>query len=353
MIKNKKIFIDPSSKIIYSSYYIKGLYEFFGEKNVCFSSKYFSDLNKIKDDYSYDAYMAFVIKIDKELHKVIIDFGDDYPIRKNAYKWCDVYAKINYNLEKTDDIYKAKILSIAPSFGIKIWNLYEILIYSISNLSKLKFKPQSSLLNYFRSYFGQLKALKLQNFTNVNKKSKVKNNYVFFIASLWPHQNCITGTNLYRKNFMQTCLKRGVDFEGGFLVTDLFHPQFQDFKELTINRRIPLVEYVEKTKRSSFVFNTPAVHNCHGWKLGQFLAMNKAIVSTAFQNSLPEDLMHGENIHFVKEEHELDTAIVMIANNEEYRIKLEKGAAEYYEKYVAPASIIKEICQKLKIERNA
>lgn len=345
-----KIYIDPASNIIYSSYYIQGLYEVFGKKNVKFSTANFVRLNKKQDDYSYDGYMAFVIQNKENKSKIIIDFGDDYPIRENAYEWCDVYAKINYDPERTLLKFKDKIHSIPPGFAIKIWNIFETLYYSLSNIVKLKFNSQISLKSHILSYLNQIKQLRLENYLPNQKEISVYDNYVFFIASLWPHANCLTGTNIYRKMYIDSCLKNGVHFEGGFWVTDTFHPQFKDFKQLTFTRRYPLQEFIEKTKKSLFVFNTPAVHNCHGWKLGQFLAMNKAIISTPFQNILPTDLVHGESIHFVKDEYGVEVAIEKLLSDDDYRKKLENGAKEYYLKYVNPKSVITQIYHKLNIE---
>lgn len=344
-----KVYIDPASNIIYSSYYIKGLYELFGRTNVNFSAKYFDGLNKRNDAYSYDAYMALVIIHDGLKRKVIIDFGDDYPIRVNAYQWCDIYAKINYDQPRTEPRFKEKIHSIPPSFGIKIWNSVEALSFSFFNLIKLKFRSQLPFLSYLRSYLSQYKQLTLEEFTVKNFADHPDDNNVFFVSSLWPHANCLTGTNVYRKLFIESCLKNQVSFEGGFWVTDVNHPQFQEFKELIFTKRYPLPEYVQKTQKSALVFNTPAVHNCHGWKLGQFLAMNKAIISTPFQNNLPVELTHGENIHFVNNEKDLDDAVNKILQDKDYRKKLEEGAQEYFLKYATPKAVIRSIIQQLNI----
>lgn len=342
-----KVYIDPSSNIIYSSYYIKGLYEVFGKEHVKFAPLYFEDLDKRNEPYSYDAYMAFVIIDEMGTRKVIIDFGDDSPIRKNAFEWCDLYAKINIDPLKLDDSYQEKILSITPGFGIKIWNVSEVLYHSVNNLIQLKFSPQIPMMRYFKSYLSQVKQLKIEDFHPQTASSGKKELNVFFVSSLWPHPNCLTGTNLYRKMFIESCMKNGVNFEGGFWVTDRNHPQFDEFRNFTFSERYPLKQYVAETKESAIVFNTPAVHNCHGWKLGQFLAMNKAMISTAFQNILPELLEHGKNIHFVNNENEMEAAITQILTDEAYRNKLEEGVKAYYLKYATPAAVIHSIIQKL------
>jgi hypothetical protein len=290
--------------------------------------------------------MPIVIVGKNEIYKVIIDFGDDVPIREKAYKWCDLYAKINYCPERTGEY--QKVVSIPPSFGVKIWSFSAMFVTCICNLIRLKFQPQTSLTNHFRLYFTQLKALPIEDFEVKDNHGK-KNNYVFFVSSLWPHQNCVEGTNLFRKVFVENCKKKGIKFEGGFLLLNNDHPQIEEFGDLIFHKRYPIQEYISKTKKSALVFNTPAVHNCHGWKLGQFLAMGKAIVSTPLQNNLPENLMHGENIHYVKDENEITETVERILQDNSYRAKLENGASKYYENFASPVSVISNIIAHLGI----
>jgi glycosyltransferase involved in cell wall biosynthesis len=99
----------------------------------------------------------------------------------------------------------------------------------------------------------------------------------------------------------------------------------QLYTGILINFKYSYSEYLEKTKKSLFVFNTPAVFECHGWKLGEYMAMGKAIISTPLSNDLPESLKHGENIHFVNSEEEIKDAIQLLLKDEDYRNKLEKG----------------------------
>ena len=47
----------------------------------------------------------------------------------------------------------------------------------------------------------------------------------------------------------------------------------------------------ERTARSAVVFNCPAVHGCLGWKLGEYLTLRKAIISTDLGRRLPAPLV--------------------------------------------------------------
>lgn len=341
-----KVFLEPNINLPYASFYIMGFNDVLGNKNIIISKEVlFKSLNKRNDDYSFDAYMALIVKSKEDRFKVIIDFGDDTPIRNNAYQWCDLYAKINYNPKLTHEKFKDKVYSIPPSFNIKCWKWHEVISYSFSNLIKTRFKPQVSLIKHFRLYFSQFKSLNIKMFEN--NSNKYTGNYVFFISSLWEHDNCLIGTNLYRKMFMETILRSDCNFEGGFYLNTKNHPQESEVKHLSFSKRYSLKKFVKNTKKSNVVFNTPSVHNCHGWKLAQYLAMGKAIISTQLFNELPEKLTHLQNVYFVENENDMKEGVKVILTDNTLRKNLEVGAKNYYEKHVSPKAVIQNIFAEL------
>lgn len=336
-----KVIIDPASGIWYSSFYIIGLYKVFGKKNVTFSRKYFRELKRKKETHLYDQYMAFVVvSPNKSLNKIIVDFGDKPTVNESAYEWCDKYAKINFNIKLTDKSFHDKMVSIPPGFGIQIWNFWETVYYCCSNFIKCKFSPKIKL--FYRDYHSQCKRPILENYIGKLVDEGVENPdipFVFMIATLWTHKNCIEGTNLLRKTFVEVCKTLNCSFEGGFIASES-HPQYSEFQDLIFSVPYSMGRYIKKTKQSSIVFNTPAVHNCHGWKLGEYLAMGKAIISTPISNQLPEALEHGKNIHIVQNNEELKTAINLLLKDSNYREKLENGAKDYYSKLAKPDKVI-------------
>ena len=56
-----KVYVDPRCIITYSSYYLYGLYEYFGKSNVRFSNKFFRDVDMSHYNHRNDALMLFVI----------------------------------------------------------------------------------------------------------------------------------------------------------------------------------------------------------------------------------------------------------------------------------------------------
>ncbi|MBD2700690.1 hypothetical protein IC229_08585 [Spirosoma sp. BT702] len=338
-----KVYIDPHSNIDYTAYYIKGLYDVFGESNVTFSNRHF---RKLKPSHA----IKFIIYSHNTIHKYVIDWSDDSSIEPSDYAWCDVYGKINFNPEQTAEQYHQKIASLAPSFGIKIWNNLDTSIYGFQNLVRIQRKI-SKVKSFLSSYYKQSKQVAINNY----KPSKSATDYIYSINTLWSSDQWINNdetVNLYRANFMKVCKNLlNINFEGGFIYSKIknMNPHFQKF---IINAKwIPKETYINKIKASVLVFNTPAWALCHGWKLGEYLALGKAIISTPIINELPEPLVHGKHIHIVSgNEDDIRDAIELIISDTEYRQSLERNAHDYYLKYVSPSQSIRILLQKCQAE---
>ncbi|WP_395043930.1 glycosyltransferase [Flavobacterium sp.] len=337
-----KIYIDPSSRILYSSYYIKGLYELFGKENVLFSKKYFKDLCRGKDDFSFEHFFAFVhINSIGKTTKFVIDFCDPYDIHKPAYNWCDLYAKINWNPELAGNDFDKKIVLIPPSFGVKIWSLSKTIFFSLKNYFLYNSILLTSTKKHFKDYYDQYKRSYIDDYENSNK-DYLENltPYIFMIGTLWDDENSMEFTNSKRKEFAEICLKKECDFEGGFYSKNYFN---KDYAKLIFNKLYTSKKYIINTKLSQFVFNTPAVHNCHGWKLAEFFAMNKPIISTPLINKIHCELLHGKNIHFVSDKKELEIAIDLLLNNNKYCKELSNNIKHFYEEKCSPKAVIQSL----------
>ena len=165
------------------------------------------------------------------------------------------------------------------------------------------------------------------------------------VSTLYGKESNSFQTNPFRAAFIKACKATTNNFEGGLLAKSK-HPELKTYSDvITANYVLPN-EYLNKVKKSAIVFNTPAVWGCLGWKLGEFLAMGKAIISTPLHNEMPYQLEHGKNIHFVNTESEIKVAVERIQNDLSYRRKLEMGAKAYFDAYLAPEVIIKRLIQK-------
>lgn len=341
-----RVYIDSRSVINYASYYIQGLYDYYGRKNVRFSSKYFSDL----DDMGINIILAFVTVSDnKEIKRYIVDARDLSDVIEGAYRWTDVYAKINVNSLTFPEL-DTKGVNITPSFAIRIWNPLDLILNLCSNFVKARiyknrFSPNIHIQPkaWIKNYLSLLKRQRLSDY--LKKTDKRENeNYVFFISTLW---NNATELNLYRQKYTLACVEnKNIEFAGGFFTKNSIDVP-QDIPEnLMFRRYYSNKDYLENMKKSIFVFNTPAVHDCHGWKLGEFLCLGKAIISTPLKNNLPYPLIDGANIYFVKNEKDIEDAINRLVIDKSLRYKLEENAQRYFQQYASPIKVIEQILSK-------
>ncbi len=133
---------------------------------------------------------------------------------------------------------------------------------------------------------------------------------------------------------LKTCSFGAGFFWGNYLVVIL---------EFLFNKSYSTKAYVAKTILSKIVFNTPSVHKCHGWKLGEFLAMGKPILSTPISNKLPAELIHGKHIHIATSEEELKAGVELLLSNNDYCDHLSENIKTYFESFVSPIAVIKNI----------
>ena len=345
-ITNTRIIIDPRSSYTYGSFYLYGLIALFGKRNVSFSLKPFSEMPDVGGNIRF-------ITINDTVTKYYIHTTDEYSIHQLDYQWCDVYGHVNANFKQTPKSDYPKVVSLVPSFGIKALPDHQAIYMAIHNffiaipaiLKRIEWNKYTNNLeinsyNNIKHYFGRIyKTNKSRTlYSEYLNPCASDDNYVFFCSTLWYddlyNQND-TGVNMRRANFMRACKSiPNLIFEGGFVADDLSSKE--KFGDL-LTSGIPLSDWIAKTKKSAFVFNTPAFWNCHGWKLGEYLALGKCIISTPLSNDLPAPLEHGVHIHYVETNMDaLRDAIAFIISHKDYRLKLEQNAKAYWEKYGTP-----------------
>lgn len=326
-----KITLYSSTDVYYYSFYIEGFYKLYGKKNVSFSCKQFPKFP--------ERTFAAIIKDGNYQRKIIIDAFDSDKIAPEQLKWCDAYGKVNLNREILKGEEKEKVVAIGPSFGIKIWNIFETINLALRNYRRSR-KQIYLKRDFSANYWRQNKRQPLKYYLKETKPASI-NSFVFFLGSLWAKEE---RTNHSRATFIEVCkCLEEIKFEGGFAPRS--DGKDFGFSEL-IYQRISLKEYLQKVKKSFVVFNTPAVQDCHGWKLGEFLALGKAIISTSFFNVLPTPLIHKKYIHYVDDSKQsIVTALKEILQNPDYRESLETNAQHYFKNNLLPELVVEKLIE--------
>ena len=325
--------VNPLNHIAYSSYYIYALREVLGHEAVRFDSKPFQDLS-LESQQSRG--LLFTIRQSGFPEKKYFVCGNDsYRIEEEIYDWCDVYASVNANFEKTPG--RTKLISLVPSFGVQVWGMGGTVLRALSNAVHYQRIVHDQKV---KTFLGNYKRLLSRPFYKDLSPEPGSSDYVFFCSTLWYNDEYNQNdqkVNARRAHFIRAC--KGIDsirFEGGFVPQE-GRSSSELFADCISPTSYPYQTWLQKTKQSALVFNTPAFWDCHGWKLGEYLALGKAIISTPLSNDLPVPLTHGVNIHFVEDNVDsMREAINYIIENHNYRESLERGAKAYWASYGTP-----------------
>lgn len=326
------VYVDPACDFLYASFYIHGLRQLF--PSLSYSSRYFKSFKH------NNCHFAFVLRRGKSVFKGLIDFGDSYEIDAKALEWCDVYGKININAERCALSTHPKLMALGPGFAIRLHA--PVKTWRLALINYVKAAPRiGNKRRFFADYYAQLRRQPLSYYQAQPSLS----DYIFFAGALWKKEQ---ETNRTRANYIRACRRlSGVRFEGGFA------PRSQNdipgYEDLTMAANVPMADYLLKLKESATVFNTPVILDCHGWKLGEFMALGKAVVATPVINQLPRPLNHGEEVLFVNgSEEQIYAALEKLIGDKALRRRLEENIRAYYLEYVAPdraiARLLKHGC---------
>jgi len=261
--------------------------------------------------------------------RFVIDAWDKSIVNEWWWKWCDVYGKVNLPLDMT----VGKVVPIGPGFGIKAWGVGSILS---TLLRSARWRKGRTRLQYAGGFVRQWhKRLPLSALA----PGRSDPSYIFALHRYWPTEPDV---NELRARFMRVAkTSDGVVFEGGFVSSD--HDPLRGDVDLR-HSQVSYRHWLQLTRKSAVVLNTPAVYGCLGWKFGEYLALGKAIVSTPIQQQLPADLEHGIDIHVIDgSEDSMQDAVQRITRDGAYRRRLEANSRAYFDRYLHPRVAIQRL----------
>ena len=290
------------------------------------------------DFYGGQGTMAFIVRAPGKESRIVVSADDFADFRPGHGRWANVIAKVNVHPCAGASYLDARVLPIGPLFGIRTGTLFEAgnMLARKSLLMPKKLRGDLSLVTEARYYFKRLPESDYQS-------GRPCPGYAFFAATPWP------GVARARAEFIRACKRQpAIRFEGGFAPRSN-HDQ-SDYPGLYLARRYGLKEYVRRTSSSMFVFNSPAVLGCLGWKLGEFLALGKAIMSTPLARVMPGAFDPEE--HYMQTNgaaDSLDAAIARLVDDTQMRDRLEQRARQYYDEYLRPDRVARRILASLEV----
>lgn len=316
------ILIHPEFDALYYSYYFSGLKEAFPEYELRFGTfPCPGSRNQLR----------FIVPLQREW-RIALCAMDTPAIDTSIAEWAHYYGKVNVSRDEAS-MGRKYVHPLGPSFGIKAWGALESVCLAASTLPRIPCGGGAWMRHVKDIYRQWRHRLSLRHYEPAPSSDK----YIFFAGSLWKRE---PSTNSARAAFVRACKRlRGLVFEGG--LAPRRKRDIEGYEDILLKRRYELREYIQKVKISAVAFNTPGVMSCLGWKLAEFLALRKAIVSLPLEREMPAPLAHGRHIHFIQSsaESEIRDAVEKIVCDREYRRRLETGARQYFDEWLSPRAV--------------
>lgn len=324
-----KVSIYPAFNARYYSPYIMGLRRMLGPSRLTFTRRGFP---RFDSD-------CLAIRIQGEDEVRIYIHSNDMPELSSAgLDWADVFGKVNLDSDLVPTEHRGKVFALGPMFPVKVWGrgwaeVMGLYSYLLSRGASEGFR------RHVGNYRGQYRSRFSEAAYHPGDSDP---SYLFFNAAVWERES---DANIARARFVEAArLVPGLSFEGGLTPrhsargSETFNgSEFSRY----FSKRFPPDQYLENTRRSVVAFNNPAYRDCHSWRLAEYLALGKAIISTPIVRALPAPLVHGTHIHYVDGSVEaIREAIARISRDTEYRRALETEARRYYDTYLSPEKVI-------------
>ena len=286
------------------------------------------------DFYGRRQCMAVQLVTRSGIKRLVIAANDLPEVSPANLSWCDRLGKANLKLDDPhlDD---RRVIPIGPSFGVRAWNLPESLkmVWGTSQQRLTGLFPFGSARLYFDTYRKRLAE-------SAFVPARSEPDYLFYSSWPWTRHPEV---NPPRAEYIRVCKRQnGANFEGGF--SPRRRGNLPEFRDVMAARRYPLKRYLENVQRSVAVFNNPAPHGCLGWKLGEFLALGKAIITLPLDRALPAPLEDGVTVLLVDGSPEqLEDALKRIRSDVSLRSQLESNARHYYDHWLKPEVVTRRL----------
>ena len=224
--------------------------------------------------------------------------------------------------------------------------------YTLGRLTEPK-KVYRDILNYRVEH---LCASDYEYSPILNKEDKI-----LFLCRLWEFemyndapifQAQIEEINASRIASIKACKEAfGDRFIGGVYDNSTSHKYAPDL--IVSNEYTHKLKFLELVRKSNICIGTTGLHNSIGWKMGEYVAASRAIISEPLQYELPGNFEEGTNYLKFENTDELVNKIEHLLTDRKKLQEMMISNYEYYKAYLKPDKmILNSLQQVLSLEDN-
>lgn len=283
-------------------------------------------------------------------YRLVFDTFDGDELFQEDLEWSDFYFKRSFNkIELTEKGLNNKIFPLGFNYSVyadKDNLAIQKLIWNIKcGLSKNNLLPfiRSNLLlsQLFRTSNGKFTS-RVSCFENYPEVTD--NPMILFITRLWETSGRKDEKDRIEINKMRgECIRLLKNHFGSMFIGGLYPtPEaLSSFPDIVLNKRdIQKKSYLQALNKAQICIATRGLLGSNGWKIAEYIAGAKAIVSEPLIYNVPGEFFPGKNYLEFNSPQECVEKVQLLFGNIELRYSLMKNNYDYYHAYLKPDILV-------------
>lgn len=131
----------------------------------------------------------------------------------------------------------------------------------------------------------------------------------------------------------------GSEFSGGLAVSKFSAREYPDIlvKDERLTHR---AAYLSLVREHPICIATYGLHKSNGWKLGEYVAMSRAIVSEPLAYAVPGDFREGKHFVAFDSPESCVSAVLLLREDSERRAAMMQANQDYYRQWLRPDRLV-------------
>lgn len=221
--------------------------------------------------------------------------------------------------------------------------------------------PDKNMLRYAATFRDKIKYIAKTNklFKTISNKPffytrdfeyypiKARENRILFLTRLWsPEEARSERSREFRAQLNATrikCIEACKKAYGNLFTGGLYMESYakKNYPSLAMPGSFTnKASYLQSVKEHTICVTTTGLHNSIGWKLGEYVAASRAIVTEPLNFSLPGSFNRGSNYFEFETPEELLTQVDFLLSNPDQILETMKNNYYYYNNFVKPENLI-------------
>ena len=291
-------------------------------------------------------YLKVIINED---HKIVYDVHDGDGIDMELLDWCDRYNKRSFSLSKHANL-SPKIKPLGLNYLVSPDGFSAL---SFARSWALTSDVKSKLKNLLREVDVKHLYSYRPTTTDLHYRPKLSENpRVLFLCRLWDpsDDDHFSLTKKQAEDRLEInhnrieCIRKLKDvfrdsFVGGLAATPYAVKEFPEIvfsdQKMTSKRK-----YLSYLKTFDICVATTGLSNSIGWKLGEYIAMSKSIVTEPLHADLPGDIQANKNYLEFSDSESCVEVVGKLIEDKKFRLQMMVSNFEYYKNFLRPDKLV-------------